>query len=108
VATETTELAGLATRVANYLHEVETASHAQPTVDVDLARQVGRSLIELLDGRHYDATQRALLRGAVEYFVLDDDEQSDLDDVVGFDDDARVFNAVAAALGRDDLVVQPG
>ena len=30
----------------------------------------------------------------------------DTADVVGFDDDARVVNAVTAALGRSDLAIQ--
>ena len=46
------------------------------------------------------------MRGAVEYFVLDGDGVGDTADVVGFDDDARVVNAVTAAVGRSDLVIE--
>lgn len=51
----------------------------------------------------YDARERELIRGAVEYFVLDRDERRDLTDAIGFDDDARVLNAVLDSLHRADL-----
>ena len=53
----------------------------------------------------YTAEQRALLRGAITYFAQREDDEDDLDSVIGFDDDARVLSAVAEALGRPDLIV---
>jgi len=55
----------------------------------------------------YDAEARALLRGAVVYFIEADDTANDLTDVIGFDDDVRVLNAVLDALGRQDLLIAP-
>lgn len=58
----------------------------------------------LLD-TEWDEESRRLVQGAVTYFLLEDDEEPDLDSVAGLDDDAEVFNAVARALGREDLVI---
>jgi hypothetical protein len=41
----------------------------------------------------------------VRYFVLNEDAEGDMDSLVGFDDDALVFNAVVEELGHADLVV---
>jgi hypothetical protein len=41
----------------------------------------------------------------VDYFVMRDDGEDDLHSPIGFDDDARVVNAVLDALGRSDLRV---
>jgi hypothetical protein len=48
---------------------------------------------------------KLLIQAAVRYFVLNEDAEGDLDSLVGFDDDAMVFNAVVEELGHEDLVV---
>ena len=48
---------------------------------------------------------RLLIQAAVRYFVLNEDAEGDMDSLVGFDDDALVFNAVVEELGHADLVV---
>ena len=98
------ELAGLRLRVLAHAARVAELGRQQPRVDVETAQRIAGVLTQLCDEPDQLADdQRALLRGAVEYFVLDDDEVDDTDDVIGFDDDARVVNAVTAALGRHDL-----
>lgn len=102
------ELAGLRLRVLAYLARIQAIGESRPQVDVETATSVAWVLATLCDEPdQLGDDQRALLRGAVEYFVLDDDELSDTDDVIGFDDDARVVNAVTAALGRRDLRIDP-
>ena len=104
--TEPAELPGLRLRVLAYLARLETIAEGRPALDIDAARKIGWVLAELCDaGAGLDDQQRALVRGAVEYFVLDGDVVGDTADVVGFDDDARVVNAVTAAVGRPDLVI---
>jgi uncharacterized membrane protein YkvA (DUF1232 family) len=67
------------------------------------------ALVRLLDEPdQYDAEQRALLRGAVSYFVDTDDSANDVTDAIGFDDDVRVVNAVLDAVGRRDLRISFG
>jgi hypothetical protein len=101
------ELAGLRLRVLAHAARVSELGRRDPRVDVETAQRIATVLAQLCDEPDQLADdQRALLRGAVEYFVLDDDEVDDTDDVVGFDDDARVVNAVTAALGRRDLRIE--
>jgi hypothetical protein len=100
------ELPALRLRALAYLARLEREAEGRPIIDVDAARKIAWVLAELCDAAGgLDAQQRALLRGAVEYFVLDEDEMDDTEDVIGFDDDARVVNAVTAALNRPDLAI---
>ena len=52
------------------------------------------------DADQYTARERALLNGAVRYFVENDDVKSDLASPTRFEDDAQILNAVCAYLGR--------
>ncbi len=109
-ATTTTpkELPGLAARVTTHLGIIEASAAERGIADIETARLVAASLTELLrTAADRTASQLALLRGAVEYFVESDDEQDDTEDIVGFDDDARIVSAVAEALDRHDLKVDP-
>lgn len=103
--TELADLPGLRLRVITYLATVENVSPSRPgLVDVDTARRVAGVLSAILDDpNELSAEGRALVRGAVEYFVLDEDDLNDLTDLIGFDDDARVLNSVVRAINRNDL-----
>jgi uncharacterized membrane protein YkvA (DUF1232 family) len=50
--------------------------------------------------------RRAAIQAAVRYFVIEDDADSDLDSILGLDDDAEVVNAVLKHLGHDDWLVE--
>lgn len=101
------DLAALPEVVDLHLSQIE--SEAGPNADVEAAQAIGRSLIALLSaGLTFDDDQRALIRGAVEYFLLVDDASGDLEDVLGFDDDARVLNSVLDRIGQPQLKVDLG
>ncbi len=92
-------------RVRTHVARVAEAGRSNPAVDVRSAKQIAKVLDELMrDVYSYDDEQRALLRGAIEYFILVSDEENDLGSM-GFDDDAMVTNLVAKALGRSDIQV---
>ena len=98
---------GLRLRVQAHVAVIERASIGRAVVDVDAAQAVARVLTTLLDEPdQFDDHGREMIRGAVEYFVLDRDEHRDLTDAIGFDDDARVVNAVVDALRRSDLRIE--
>ena len=104
VTTSEIELLASRERIRNYLHRLAELAETNTTVDIEMAKAVTGALVALLvDTEQYDAEQRALIRGAIDYFVLVDDRQDDLSDIIGFDDDARITNAVTEALGRDEL-----
>lgn len=92
------------------LHVDQVAANAGPATDTDTAELIGRSLRNLLaSGLDFDDDQRSQIRGAIEYFVMTDDASSDMDDVLGFDDDARVLNAMLSRIGHPEYVVElPG
>lgn len=104
LATEAEELAQLSEVID--LHLAHIMRNAGPVTDVETAELIARSLTALVgSGIDFDGDARAQIRGAVEYFLLTDDASGDLDDVLGFDDDARVLNTVLSRIGRPELAV---
>jgi len=104
IETSDEELAELREVVELHLSQLAESNH--PVADTETADKIGASLTGLLaSGDLFDAEQRALIRGAVEYFLLTDDASDDLDDALGFDDDARVVNSVLDRIGRPQFRV---
>lgn len=103
--TSTEELAQLTALVELHLSQIAEAEN--PLADKETAGRIGSSLTSLLGtDERFDADERALIRGAVEYFLLADDASGDLDDALGFDDDARVLNSVLDRIGRPQFRVE--
>ena len=77
-------------------------------VDPALARGLAEASLRLLGTLSDDTpeTTRHLIQAAVRYFVIEDDADSDLDSILGLDDDAEVVNAVLRHLGRESWLVQ--
>jgi hypothetical protein len=93
-------------RVVLHLDALEEQSFSFETLDIDLARRLSGGLCQLIDGAaSFDAEERSLLRGAVEYFLLSSDADHDVTSPVGLLDDNRVFNSACRALGRADLEI---
>jgi hypothetical protein len=106
--TSAEELAELASVIDLHVEQVE--ANAGPATDIDAARLIGDSLGRLLrSGLDFGDGERAQIRGAIEYFVMTEDASSDLEDVLGFDDDARVVNAMLGRIGHPEFAVElPG
>jgi hypothetical protein len=106
VASSAADLEALVPGIDAYVVRVEKAAGESSVTDVETARKLAHALQQLIAGAEgYSDDQRALVRGASEYFMLTGDDQDDLEDILGFDDDVRVLNVVAELLGRSDLVV---
>ncbi len=104
--TTSVELAELSDVVQMHVHHVE--ANAVPTTDVESAQRIATALSALLDptsGEGFTADERALVRGAVEYFLLNDDADDDMIDALGFDDDARVVNSVLRRIDRTEYTI---
>ncbi len=50
--------------------------------------------------------RKRLIQAACYYFVENDDEESGIQSVYGFDDDAELLNVILEHLDRPDLVIQ--
>jgi uncharacterized membrane protein YkvA (DUF1232 family) len=73
-------------------------------VDPTLANTLAEASLRLL-GTLKEGTPestRRLVQAAVRYFVIEEDADSDLDSILGLDDDAEVLNAVLRKLGHAD------
>ncbi len=81
----------------------EAANHHTDMETADRMAAVFSSLIG--DGEGFDDDERALIRGAIEYFVLLDDADGDVEDPLGFDDDVRVLNSVLRRIDRYELAI---
>ncbi len=89
------------------LHLDQVKANAKPLTDVETAELVAEAIQKVLAFTpDFDDRQRAMVRGAVEYFVLNEDASDDLSDALGFDDDARVLNSVLDRIGRSHLKVE--
>lgn len=98
---------GLLHRTRAYLTTVEAAAGQNEFLDLPLARAIAVALEQALD--HVDPSdERALhaLHVAVRYFEEDDDDEPDLESVLGFEDDAQVANVVLRFIGREDLLIE--
>lgn len=106
LATSAEELAEMSSVVELHLDQVR--ENAGPVTDFETAVLIGDSLCRLLtSGIDFDEDARAQIRGAIEYFLLTDDADGDLDDALGFDDDARVLNIVLERIGHPEFAVRP-
>ncbi|MDH3303210.1 MAG: hypothetical protein OES24_22125 [Acidimicrobiia bacterium] len=108
IDTSAEELAQMIDVVGIHLDHVR--ANAGPSTDLETAELVADAATRLLAfSNDFDRRERTLVRGAVEYFILNDDASDDLEDVLGFDDDARVLNSVLDRIGRAELKVRlPG
>ena len=99
-------LAELRAAVQAHLAELLAAQAKDELIAIDLAELLSARLDTLLASAHLFAPDaRADVVGAARYFISDKDTIPDLRPCTGLDDDVQVFNHVARALGRPDLVI---
>lgn len=98
------ELIELGTVVTLHLDWIK--ENAAPATDLEMAERIAGSLQGLLQADlEFEHEERSLIRGAVEYFLLADDASGDLEEALGFDDDARVVNSVMTRIGRPEFAI---
>lgn len=104
IDTSPEELSQLTTVIEMHLGHIRR--NAGPATDTETAEMIGESLTKLIGSQiEFDDDARSQIRGAVEYFLLTDDAAGDLEDVLGFDDDARVVNTVLERIGHTEFTV---
>lgn len=105
---DATALAALRADVSAHLGAFREAAKRLELLPLDVAEQIASGLLSLFDGyASLPPDHRKLVAGAARYFVSHEDARPDLSGVLGLDDDAAVFNHVARAIGRLDLIVDP-
>ena len=98
------ELLRVRARVVTHLQVLEEHLLADEKIDVIVGRKVAATLLGLIDHTdQLDADGRSLVRAAIDYFVLRDDDDDDLTSPVGLHDDAELLNEVCVLLNRPDL-----
>lgn len=109
VAAELRPVHELFKEVRDYQHALAKRSQwTDDDVDPALARGLAEASLRMLGTLSDDTPEstRRLVQAAVRYFVIEDDADSDLDSILGLDDDAEVINAVLRHLGHDKWLVQ--
>lgn len=100
----TDQLQILADQVREHLKLTHAALGRNEFLDVATADQIAKVLLHLLDQyNQIPEAKRSLVVGASRYFVESKDLQSDLESVLGFDDDVAVLNYVLVEINRKDL-----
>lgn len=100
------ELITLRAEVRAHYEALLVAQRRDELLAVDLAEALAARLDTLLAMAHQLASgPRADIVGAARYFISEDDAVPDGRSCTGLDDDVEVFNHVALALGRPDLVI---
>jgi hypothetical protein len=93
-------------KVAAHLRELASEALDNDNVDLGLAARIADALWSMVDEAHdRSVADQSAVRGAVDYFVLNRDEVSDLEPG-GFVDDAEVVNQVARDLGLHALLIR--
>jgi uncharacterized membrane protein YkvA (DUF1232 family) len=93
-------------QVRQYLTSVEAEAEHREFVDTDQAARLANAIIAMIEGLtdHSPDEHRRLVQAAAAYFALTDDVSDDVGSPIGFDDDERVTRAVAAYVGRPELL----
>lgn len=94
-------------KVIRHLEELAREALDNDAVDLGMAARVADALLSLIraSGR-LDERGKLAVRGAVDYFVLNRDEEPDLDSRAGFVDDARIVNDTCETVGLPELKVR--
>lgn len=88
-------------RILAYRDSLNDASFGPEFLDIDTASRAIDLCLRLVDQMD-DLNSRdahRVIQAAVEYLILDADAESDSHSIIGFDDDLRVAQAAAAAVG---------
>lgn len=101
--TDWAQLQRLVARARSHAEMLDEESLSLPHIDYSLAQRVARVLQQLVEGLDpNNADHRKVVAGAVHYFILEEDETSDLDEG-GLFDDALAVAIACEQVGRRDL-----
>ncbi|MEZ4444944.1 MAG: DUF1232 domain-containing protein [Polyangiaceae bacterium] len=100
------EIGALRREVRAHYEELVEAQEKSELLAIDLAGLLAARIEGLLaEAEGLEAEHRAAVVGAARYFVSMQDAVPDAQACIGLDDDVAVFNHVAVAIGRPDLII---
>ncbi|MBO0881992.1 MAG: hypothetical protein J2P17_16960 [Mycobacterium sp.] len=93
-------------KVIRHVEELASEALDNDALDLGMAARIADALLSLISASaDFDDRGKAAVRGAVDYFVLNRDEEPDLD-ARGFIDDARIVNETCDVVGLPELKVR--
>lgn len=93
-------------RLDDYYEIVSSQAKKNTCIRLDTVEAMMRVFNILLSRyHHFSLEHKALIVGAISYFIAEEDANSDLIDMFGFEDDLAVLNTVLMTIGQDDLVI---
>jgi uncharacterized membrane protein YkvA (DUF1232 family) len=94
-------------KVIRHIEELANEALDNDALDLGMAARIADALLSMISASvDFTDANRAALRGAVDYFVLNRDETPDLETPDGFVDDARIVNETCDAVGLPELKVR--
>lgn len=101
--TTSRDLQLLAVSVRTHADMLDEESLSTPHIDYEMAQSIASALCSIIDDvADLTPDQRSSVAAVARYFVLTEDEASDLD-VDGLIDDASAVRGLCSELDRDDL-----
>lgn len=99
------DVAELYSSVTAHIADIQDKAQLFEFIDIDTGLMVALHCRELLNGITSTTSRehRQLIQVAARYFIQNEDADSDMSSIVGFDDDALVVDTVARIVGRTDL-----
>ena len=94
-------------KVIRHVEELASEALDNDELDLGMAARIADALLSLISASaDFSPDDKDAVRGAVDYFVLNRDEQPDLDTSSGFVDDARIVNETCDRVGLPELKVR--
>ncbi len=101
------EIGRYQTELAAEIEKIRALAAENPMIDLQTAQQLFDWCEALLKRyEEFDEQQRALVVGAIRYFLLDDDAVNEQSFATGLEDDAKVMNYVLEELGVEKDFVE--
>ena len=89
-----------------HLAEVKKEYEKNIIVDFESAQKLSAAFANVQDcWNDFNEDEKVCLKAAMYYYALEDDEESDTESFLGFDDDVAIANACFNASGKKDLFI---
>lgn len=100
-------IADLLHQSQQYTESLRNMAKSNGLINLPLVEAIYRSIQQLVTRWHQiPSTDQNWCKGAIAYYFLKEDEESDLDSYIGFEDDAEVINSACQHLGFTDLLIR--